>query len=354
MLIDYNKSIEQVLTTGTYPHKYKIFSEQMAVFQYLYTEKKKSKEQIYEFWKTTDTPITNSYRDTREEDDLKAMFNFIWNLAMTRNPLYATHYHEAKIWKEELDYINSLPVAQWYRKYLVCLLALAKTFPSQPFPYTTLTIESVILKKCGLQKEMKDSKRKKMAAWNNELHLYDISWPKFGGPLQMKVLIDYNIKDAGGSIDYNDVPLVVTDVDLTGIEKVLNMCASGSVNCKECGKQIFVGPNYQRAHPLCDDCSSKPRKKVVCDSCGKEYCVPPHYRKKEHYCSDCQPMTISAFSALTGIHPQTLAKWDQNGQLTGHRTSTGKRYYCLSDLSRVPSKLTHKRKYEQNSLKNGG
>lgn len=337
MLIDYNKSIEQVLTTGTYPHKYKIFSEQMAVFQYLYTEQKKTKEQIYEFWKTTDTPITNSYRETREEDDLKAMFNFIWNLAMSRNSLYTTHYREAKIWQEELDYINSLPIAQWYRKYLVCLLALAKTFPSQPFPYTTLTIESVILKKCGLQKEMKDTKRQKMANWNNELHLYDIQWPRFGGPLQMKVLIDYNIKDAGGSINYNGTPLVITDVDLTGIEKVLDMCAPGSVNCKMCGKQIFVGPNYQEKYPLCEKCQKLSQHFRTCDICGKQFRVSPHYQKTENYCEDCQPLSIKEFAELCSLSPITLRRWDQSGKFKARRNLNGRKFYIAADKFKVLS-----------------
>jgi len=74
-----------------------------------------------------------------------------------------------------------------------------------------------------------------MATWNQQLHLYETELNPLRAQVQMKVLIDYNIKDSGKTIDYNGIPLVITDNDLTGIEDILSLCDKGSVNCSKCG-----------------------------------------------------------------------------------------------------------------------
>ena len=335
MLLDYNKSIEQVLRTGKYLTKYKIFSEEMALCQYLYAEEKKSKEEIFEIWKKTENPMTESYSISHDEDELRASFNFVWNLAMQRNALYSTHYRPAKIWQEELDYINSLPVAQWYRKYLVCLLALSKVFPSQPFPYSSLTIESVILKKIGMEHEMKASKRMKMAQWNNKLRLYEIVMNPLKSTMQMKVWIDYNIKDAGTTIDYTGTPLVVTDNELTGIEAVLDRCAPGLVHCAVCGQDIEVGPHFQKTNPLCPECQRTFSHTRFCSICGKPFRVSPHYQKSEPLCKDCQPLTAKKFAALCGISVMTLYRLEKSGKFVPRRDKKNHKVYIPIDKAEI-------------------
>lgn len=344
MLLDYNKSIEQVLRTGKYLTKYKIFSEEMALCQYLYAEEKKSKEEIFEIWKKTENPMTEAYELSHDDDVLKSNFNFVWNLAMQRNPLYATHYRPAKIWQEELDYINSLPIPQWYRKYLVCLLALSKVFPSQPFPYSSLTIESVILKKIGMDCAMKAAKRMKMSKWNNELHLYEVIMHPLKSTLQMKVLIDYNIKDAGGTINYDGIPLIVTDNDLTGIEVVLDQCAPGSVNCAECGKQLFVGPNYKYPRPLCENCKRLSNHFRTCAICGRSFRVSPHYQKQVPLCDNCKPLTGKEFAALCGFSVVTLNKLEKSGKFIPRRDIRGHKFYVALDKQKAVSLVKRSKK----------
>lgn len=348
MLLDYNKSIQQVLQTGKYLTKYKIFSEEVALCQYLYTEEKKTKEEIFEIWKKTENPMTESYNLYHDIDDLRAGFNLIWSISMQKNLLYSTHYRPAKIWQEELDYINSLPVAQWFRKYLVCLLAMSKVFPSQPFPYSSLTVESVILKKIGMEHDMKPSKRQKMATWNQQLHLYETELNPLRAQVQMKVLIDYNIKDSGKTIDYNGIPLVITDNDLTGIEDILSLCDKGSVNCSKCGQKIIVGEHYQKQTDLCDECKSKFNRLVKCAHCGQEFYTYAHDRRPQKYCENCTMLNMKQFAQLCGVNPHTLTRWDRTGEFCARRSLSGSKYYFAADIKNIPKKATHKQNTVQN------
>ena len=123
--------------------------QHIILFKYLEDQEKKTREEVKQFWLTTDSIYLTNIPDDDKDKWIDIQFEKIWKLR-TKN---AINFVEGKmvynfpIYQEEIDYINSLNCSTWLRKALLLLLACAKHNKTGLLKYnntTTAWIEKMI------------------------------------------------------------------------------------------------------------------------------------------------------------------------------------------------------------------
>ena len=251
MIFDWIENCKQIIQTKHFPNsdgqeKKTMMLQHIILFKYLEDQEKKTREEVKQFWLTTDSIYLTNIPDDDKDKWIDIQFEKIWKLR-TKN---AINFVEGKmvynfpIYQEEIDYINSLNCSTWLRKALLLLLACAKHNKTGLLKYnntTTAWIEKMI----DPAKKV-ENKMLKIGMLNVKYKLFKFT--NFGSSTN-KIKINF-MKNKGTPIAIVYSPNFMKDF--------LDLVKPYTIICKKCGKQFEPSPKGQRE--LCSECYKQQRR----------------------------------------------------------------------------------------------
>ena len=299
-IIPINKKVnsERMLKTGEFQTEYFHNDEMTWLISYLRNVKKLDKKDIFVKW----VPFYLKNENVIPEyasDQFKSFWASSYKYIMKdKNP-------EIVMWQEEIDYINSLPIAQWIRQYMFILILHVRTTGNELYDYLPLGDYRKFLSTTNKNpSEMKDTLMKVLRQYDfvkdveiEEHHDILETFDEYGNPCDVEydVVIKNNrlqikspICKYGGEIGYR----YKTILDgLKDLQEIKDTCI-----CSECGKE-FVFYNKTQTY-ICDECWNKKEKErlkqknntikeftKICSCCGKEFVA--NGKTKRSVCDEC-------------------------------------------------------------------
>ena len=267
-IIPINKKVnsERMLKTGEFQTEYFHNDEMTWLISYLRNVKKLDEKDIFVKW----VPFYLKNENVTPEyarDQFKSFWASSYKYIMKdKNP-------EIVMWQEEIDYINSLPIAQWIRQYMFILILHVRTTGNELYDYLPLGDYRKFLSTTNEHvSEMKDTLMKVLRQYDfvkdveiEEHHDILEKFDEYGNPCDVEydVIIKNNrlqikspICKYGGEIGYR----YKTILDgLKDLQEIKDTCV-----CSECGKEFIYNNKTQRT--ICDECwkkKEKERKRLV-------------------------------------------------------------------------------------------
>lgn len=299
-IIPINKKVnsERMLKTGEFQTEYFHNDEMTWLISYLRNVKKMDKKQIFAKWVhfyVKNENITPEYA----KDQFKSFWISSYKHTMKdKNP-------EIVIWQEEIDYINSLPIAKWLREYMYIILLHTRATGNELYDYLPLGDYRKFLSTTNKNpSEMKETLMKVLRQYNfvkdveiEEHHDTLETFDEYGNPcgVEYDVVIKNNrlqikspICKYGGEIGYRYKTILDGLKDLREIKD--------TYICPECGKE-FIFNNKAQTY-ICDECWNKKEKErwreqkgfignhyKTCNKCGKEFVASGN--TKRDICDEC-------------------------------------------------------------------
>ena len=133
MIFDWIKNCQQIIQTKHFPNsdgqeKKSMLQQHLILFRYLEEQEHKTKDEIKQFWLTTDSIYFTTIPDDDNDKWIDIQFDKLWKMR-TRNSINFVDgqmVYNFPIYQEEIDYINNLECSTWLRKALLLLLVCAK------------------------------------------------------------------------------------------------------------------------------------------------------------------------------------------------------------------------------------
>ena len=251
-IIPINKKVnsERMLKTGEFQTEYFHNDEMTWLISYLRNVKKLDEKDIFIKW----VPFYLKNENVTPEyarDQFKSFWISSYKYTMKdKNP-------EIVIWQEEIDYINSLPIAQWIRQYMFILILHIRTTGNELYDYLPLGDYRKFLSTTNKNpSEMKDTLIKVLRQYDfikdveiEEHHDILETFDEYGNPCDVEydVVIKNNrlqikspICKYGGEIGYR----YKTILDgLKDLQEIKDTCI-----CSECGKEfVFNNKTIRRS-----------------------------------------------------------------------------------------------------------
>ena len=253
MIFDWIENCKQICETRHFPdsdaqEKKTALFQHITLFKYLEDVKHMTRHQVKEFWLSTDSVYLKNIPEDDNDDWTTIEFNKIWNLRK-KNTINFEDFSSAKIYnfpiyKEEIDFINSLECSAWYKKALLLLLGCAKHNKTGllKLNYTTTAwVEKVID-----PKHKRRDKMRNLGLLNARYHLFDsmFDFSHFKQKSNVNwVKVTYRVESGTlATVVYS--PNYMSDV--------LDFVKEDTVVCPGCGKQ-FV-PSSKGQTNYCDTC----------------------------------------------------------------------------------------------------
>ena len=269
-IIPINKKVnsERMLKTGEFQTECFHNDEMTWLISYLRNVKKMDKKQIFAKW------VHFYVKNENITPELAAdHFKSFWNSSFVYSIRKNSSWPEPYIWQEEIDYINSIPVAKWLREYMYIILLHTRATGNELYDYLPLGDYRKFLSTTNKNpSEMKETIMKVLRQFNfiedveveehhDMLEIFDESGNPCG--IEYDVTIKNNrlkikspICKYGGEIGYN----YKTILDgLKDIQEIKDTCI-----CSECGREFVFNNKTQRI--ICDECwkkKEKERKRLV-------------------------------------------------------------------------------------------
>ena len=299
-IIPINKKVnsERMLKTGEFQTEYFHNDEMTWLISYLRNVKKLDEKDIFVKW----VPFYLKNENVTPEyarDQFKSFWSSSYKYVMKdKNP-------EIVIWQEEIDYINSLPVAKWIRQYMFILILHVRTTGNELYDYLPLGDYRKFLSTTNEHvSEMKDTLMKVLRQYDfvkdveiEEHHDILETFDEYGNPcgVEYDVVIKNNrlqikspICKYGGEIGYKYKTILDGLKDLQEIKD--------TYICPECGKEFVFNNKTQTC--ICDECRDKKEKErlkqknntikeftKICSYCGKEFIA--NGKTKRNICDEC-------------------------------------------------------------------
>ena len=262
-IIPINKKVnsERMLKTGEFQTEYFHNDEMTWLISYLRNVKKLDEKDIFVKW----VPFYLKNENVTPEyarDQFKSFWASSYKYVMKdKNP-------EIVIWQEEIDYINSLPIAQWIRQYMFILILHVRTTGNELYDYLPLGDYRKFLSTTNEHvSEMKDTLMKILRQYDfvkdveiEEHHDILETFDEYGNPCDVEydVVIKNNrlqikspICKYGGEIGYR----YKTILDgLKDLQEIKDTCI-----CSECGKEFEFNNKTQTS--ICRECYKKDLQK---------------------------------------------------------------------------------------------
>jgi hypothetical protein len=251
-----------MLKTGEFQTEYFHNDEMTWLISYLRNVKKLDEKDIFVKW----VPFYLKNENVTPEyarDQFKSFWASSYKYVMKdKNP-------EIVMWQEEIDYINSLPIAQWIRQYMFILILHVRTTGNELYDYLPLGDYRKFLSTTNEHvSEMKDTLMKVLRQYDfvkdveiEEHHDILEKFDEYGNPCDVEydVIIKNNrlqikspICKYGGEIGYR----YKTILDgLKDLQEIKDTCV-----CSECGKEFVYNNKTQRT--ICDECWYENKKKI--------------------------------------------------------------------------------------------
>ena len=246
MIFDWIKNCEDIYTSKHFPNsdaqeKKTMIFQHITLFKFLEEQKGMTREQIKEFWLTTDSPILATIPQDGYDDWVEIEFDKIWQMRL-RNSVNFTddnrRIYNFPIYQEEIDYINSLDCDTWSRKALLLLLSCAKHNKKGILKYnytTTAWIEKMIDPNHKVRNKMM-----KLGQLNIKYHLFDFK--SYGGKANF-IKLTYN-KSKG------HIAAVVYSPN--HMKECLELIQEVKKICPQCGQEFI--PSIKNKKIICDNC----------------------------------------------------------------------------------------------------
>ena len=256
MIFDWIENCKQIIKTKHFPNedgyeKKTQYYQHLVLFNYLVEQQNMSKEEVKEFWLTTDSIyLTNALNTLEDERDgwVNAQFNKLWNQRTQTNINLKNEYnhknYDYPIYQEELNYINSLDCSTWLKKAFLLLLSCAKHSENNLVKYNNMTT-SWIARMIDPNYRV-DNKMLKIGQVNCKYNLF--TFVRFGNKGN-RIKINF-LKDSGTTVAIVHSPNQMGDV--------LNLIAEDTKICPNCGKVFTPSPKQQTN--LCKECYLLKRK----------------------------------------------------------------------------------------------
>ena len=252
MIFDWIENCKQIIQTKHFPNsdgqeKKTMMLQHIILFKYLEDQEKKTREEVKQFWLTTDSIYLTNIPDDDKEKWIDIQFEKLWKLRSKNaiNFIEGQMVYNFPIYREEIDYINSLDCSTWLRKALLLMLACAKHNKTGLLKYnntTTAWIEKMI----NPNKKVRD-KMLKIGMLNVKYKLFD--FVNFGSSTN-KIKIKF-MKNKGTPVAVVYSPNFMKDIlDLVEEQKQI---------CSQCKKEYV--PSVKAKTTLCSDCYKAKRKK---------------------------------------------------------------------------------------------
>lgn len=301
MIFDWIDNCKKIITTKHFPNndgqeKKSMLQQHLILFRYLEEQDKKSKEEIKNFWLTTDSIYLTTIPEDSKEKWIDIQFNKLWKLR-TKNAINFVEgqmVYNFPIYQEEIDYINSLKCDTWLRKALLLMLVCAKHNKTGILKYnntTTAWIEEMIDPKYKVRNKML-----KIGNVNAKYKLF--KFVSFGSKVN-KIKINF-MKEKG-----TEAAIVYSP---NYAQEILELIKPYTIKCKKCGKEFEPSPKNKTN--LCPECYKEERNKYnagfdernihheprlkgdritqivkKCLSCGKEFVATGN--SKREICDEC-------------------------------------------------------------------
>lgn len=239
-IFDWEENCRKIIQTKRYTTNSHQFREQAVLFRYLHNLGK-TKDEIFDFWKTTDSKLLQQANN--DEEDINYIFGKLWSASsywkMTSN-------YSIKIYQQEIDYINSLPVYLWLKQYLLALLCIYKFYGKKWCKYDS-KIKAFCFSVTSAKREREEHKEK-IKNCLEKYHPYELS------------LIDTTV-----SFKIN---FLCKDIKATPIKEILNPryieeiipLIKNERKCEQCG-EVFTYSSQTLSATLCESCRRKQRHK---------------------------------------------------------------------------------------------
>ena len=256
MIFDWIENCKQIIQTKHFPNndgqeKKSILQQHLILFRYLEEQEKKTREEVKQFWLTTDSIYLTNIPDDDKDKWIDIQFEKLWKLRTKNviNFIEGQMVYNFPIYQEEIDYINSLDCSTWLRKALLLLLACAKHNKNGLLKYnntTTAWIEKMI----DPTKKVRD-KMLKIGMLNVKYKLFEFT--NFGSSTN-RIRIKF-MKNKG-------IPVAIV-YSPNFMKDVLDLIKEKTVLCPGC-KKYFV-PTKQSKTRYCPECYKKNRNKYIAE-----------------------------------------------------------------------------------------
>lgn len=251
MIFDWIENCKQIIQTKHFPNsdgheKKTMMLQHIILFKYLEDQEKKTREEVKQFWLTTDSIYLTNIPDDDKDKWIDVQFEKLWKLR-TKNAINFVEgqmVYNFPIYQEEIDYINSLDCSTWLRKALLLLLACAKHNKTGLLKYnntTTAWIEKMI----DPTKKVRD-KMLKIGMLNVKYKLFEF---KYYGEYNNRIKLNF-IKNKG-----KEIAIVYSP---NFMKEYLNLINDSTITCTKCKKEFVPSPKQQTT--LCPECYHNKRK----------------------------------------------------------------------------------------------
>ena len=254
MIFDWIENCKQIIQTKHFPNsdgheKKTMMLQHIILFKYLEDQEKKTREEVKQFWLTTDSIYLTNIPDDDKDKWIDIQFEKLWSMRSRSRLNFIDEKNKIvynfPIYQEEIDYINSLECSTWLKKALLLLLACGKHNKNGFLKYnftTTAWIERMI----NLSYKVRD-KMYKIGQINMKYHLFDF-------------------KIYGGRVNYikmcfarNRGTVVAVVYSPSFMKDYLDLIQENILECSCCHKKFT--PSSKQKTSLCPECYKIKRKK---------------------------------------------------------------------------------------------
>lgn len=249
-IYNWYENCEYILKTQQYTTNIKSFYEQIVFITYLRNQNK-TKEEIYNIWQNTLSPQILILKEEESNIEISLVFKILWEKS-EKCVVFKIKTFPIKIFKEEIDYINSLFCEHWFREYLLGLLFFHKFFNIDHLVLTK-EINKDILHTIN-KKELNERQIKLANEYRKKYSLYTSKVHRINGKQERVMKINYCLTE-GNIINTFKNPLE--------FKEIFNLLSEGTQTCETCRKTYEITSNNKKN--LCLDCYKTSRQKYIND-----------------------------------------------------------------------------------------
>lgn len=244
-IYDWYANSQKILKNGCYTTKNQVFNEQIHLVKYLMDQYDNDVDAVFDIWRS----VPSDYTETSNERELKDWFNKVLAKAKQIKKLEPSN----KIWicQSEIEYINSLQVYLYFKKFLLLLLAYSR-IKQGPYVMWDLHIKNELLRRAGVVK-VNTGVIEHVAKWNQQYHLFEtigVISKRANDNSLTNVVLHYDIGHKEEANFFFE--------DLSDVSTLFPLLKDIQTICPVCGKKFEKGSKSKT--DLCPDCYKKHRR----------------------------------------------------------------------------------------------
>ena len=246
-IYDWYENSERIIQNNAYSSKNQLLKEQIYLVKYL-TEQGLTDDEVFDVWMQIPSKYIEAFSNKRE---LREWFDkHIVTTAHAIKDLKPSN--GIAICKSEIDYIDSLDVEVYFKKFLLALLAYSRLGIRKYVKWDRF-IRSDLLKMAGLSR-VRESTIAQMAQWNRKYLLYDTTPVVFHNKQHIELLNNILLHYDTGNVEAAEYRLPsVEDISI-----LFDKLHERIKICTKCGQGFYVSSKSQTE--LCPECYKKQRR----------------------------------------------------------------------------------------------